>query len=420
MVEVWLPYGKAEVCLRVPTENFLGIIKPNEMKGAENPQEEIERSLKEPIGTKRLPEIVKPGDKISIVINDAGDCSLNLLIVKSILIELNEAGASNRDITVIKGYNPLYTSAAKNDVEFRNDEALKEVEVIDHNCESQENVYVGETSFGTKVHLNKRFVESKTKILAGQVRPHPYMGYSGGRDGVLCGVSSVETIQHNLSMVTHPKARSGLLEGNPVHEDVVEAAHLIGVDFTLNAVRNKDQELVKCFAGDLDEAFNKGVNLADEMYKIPVGGRADIVFASPGGFPFDLSLHESCKGIRNALEVIRKNGVLILVAECSGGYGSSDFYNLMAKYKDLKGIENSLKKRFTANGYVAYSLTGARERVEMILVSTIPDFYALEVFKLKTARTVNDALRYAFDSSKKNAKIFAISHGNITIPVVKQ
>lgn len=420
LVDVWLPYGNAEVCLRIPTGSFLGMIKPHERKGAENPQEEIERSLREPTGTKTLSEIAKPGDKISIAVDGTEDASLSLLMLKPILKELSEAGVKKSDITVIKGYDPLGIDAKKISTDFGNDEALKEVEVIDHNCESEDSVYVGETSFGTKVHLNRTFAESKIKVLAGFLEPHPYAGYSGGRDCVLPGVSNVETIQHNLSMVTNSKARPGLLEGNPVHEDMVEAARLAGVDFTLNVVRNSDWEIVQAFAGDLDGAFSNAVSFADELYKIPVDGRADVVFASAGGLPFDASLYESCKGISNALEAAKRNGVLVLVAECSGGIGNGTFHEWMAKSKELKRAEESLKERFTAGGYIAYSLMRALEKVEMILVSILPDYYAFEVFRLKTARTVNEALRYALDASKKKAKILVVSHGNVTIPVIRQ
>jgi len=419
LVDVWLPYGNTEVCLRIATESFLGMIQPNEKKAAENPQEEIERSLNEPIGTRRLLEIVKPDDKISIVVNGAEDPSFNLMILKSIVRELNDAGAKNENINVIGGYDPLRIDAKKIAVDPWHDEMLKGVDLTDHNYEAENVINVGETSFGTKVYLNRRFAESKIKVLAGLLEPHPYLGYSGGRGAVLPGVSSLETIQHNLSMVTDPRARPGSLEGNPVHEDAIEAARLVGVDFTLNVVRNRRQEIVKAFAGDLDEAFKKGVRFADEIYKVPIDVRADVLFVSPGGFSHDANLYESCKGMNSALEAVKKNGVLALVAECSGGYGNRTFYEYITKFKDSKRVENSLKKQFTAGGYIAYCLMKALERVEMILVSALPDYYALEVFKLKTAKTVNEALRYAL-ATKKNARVLAISHGNVTIPIVKQ
>lgn len=419
MVDVWLPYGNTEVCLRISAESFLGMVKPDERKGAEYPSEEIERSLKEPIGTKRLSEMVKPNDTVSIVANSAGNPSLNFLILRSVLRELNEAGVKNENVNVIRGYDPLRIGSKETSTDIWRNDIPREVELIDHNCEAEYNIQVGETSLGTKVYLNRRFVESKVRVLAGVLEPHPYSGYTGGRDSVLPGISSLETIQQNLSMVTDLKARPGSLEGNPLHQDMVEAAHLVGVDFTLNVVNNSQQEIVRAFAGDLDEAFEKAVEFADEVYKVLIEGRADVIFQSPGGYPNDANLYDSCKGLNSAMEAAKKNGILALVAECSEGYGDRAFYDWMKDLKDLKRMENSLRKRFSAGGYMAYCLTRALEKVEMVLISSLPDYYAFEVFRLKSAKTVNEALRHV-SATKKNARILAISHGNISIPVVRQ
>jgi len=262
-------------------------------------------------------------------------------------------------------------------------------------------------------------VESKIKILAGSVEPHLYEGYSGGRDCVLPAISGLETIQHNVSLALDPKAGPGLLERNPVHDDMTEASRLVGVDFTLNIVRNHRREIVKAFSGDLEGAFLEAARFADGIYKVPVDRRVDMVFASPGGFPLDVNLYEACKGIGNSLEVVRKNGVIILVAECSEGYGEPDFHDSMANLKDLKKIENSLRKRFTAGRFIAYCLSRALERVEVILVSTLPDYYAFEVFRLRTTKTVNEALRQG-SASRKSAKVLAVLNSNVTIPVFRQ
>ncbi|MFQ6095749.1 MAG: nickel-dependent lactate racemase, partial [Candidatus Bathyarchaeia archaeon] len=369
-------------------------------------------------GTERLSEIAEPGKKISIVISCGEDSGLAVLILRSILKELRKTEVENKDVRIIRGYDPL--RAYSNIDSLRSDEAFKGVELITHNPEAEDKVHIGETSSRTKVYLNRMFTESDVKILAGILEPHPYAGYSGGRDGVLPGVSSIDTIQHNLSMVIDPRARSGLIKGNPVHEDMVEATHLARVDFTLNVVRNSNQEVVKAFAGDPDEAFMRGVEFADEIYKVPVEKRADAVFVSPGGFPYDVDLYESCKGINNALEAVKKNGVTVLVAECSKGYGNADFHKWIVELKDLKRMERQLKREFTAGGYVAYSLMRVLERTEVILVSALPDYYVLEVLNLKTAKTVNEALRYVLDSTKRNAKVLTIPQGSLTIPVVSR
>jgi nickel-dependent lactate racemase len=220
-------------------------------------------------------------------------------------------------------------------------------------------------------------------------------------------------------MLLHPKAKTGVLDGNPVHEDMVETAKLAKVDFILNIVTNSKRELVQAFAGDLEKAFYEGVKLVDEMYKVPIERRADIVVVSSGGHPHDINLFQAYKGIDNALDAVKRGGVILLVAECPEGHGSDVFYEWMTKFNDLKQMENEIKKRFVLGGHKAYYLTRALQKVKIILVSVMPDYYAVNTFKLRTARALNDAMRDAFGIAGKDAKVWAMPHGNITLPVVK-
>jgi nickel-dependent lactate racemase len=420
MVDVWLPYGKTEICARIPTRNFLGTIEPKEKSGVPDPRVEVERALREPIGTKQLSEIAKPGDKVAIVVDDATRVTPTYLMVPPLLDELNKAGVKDEDITVIFGCG---THRAVNPDEMKKlvgEETLKRVRAVNHDCNAKDQVFLGKTSFGTKVYVNKVFANADVKILAGDVDLHYYAGYGGGRKSVLPAVSSAETIQHNHAMLLHPKSRTGVLEGNPVHEDMVEAAKLAKVNFILNIVTNSKLELVQAFAGDLELAFYEGVKLVDEMYKVPIDRRADIVVVSPGGNPLDINLYQAYKGVDNALEAVKRGGVIVLVAECPEGHGHDVFHEWMTRLKDLKEMEKEIKKRFRMGGHKAYYLLKALQKVKIVFVSVMPDYYAVNMFKLKTAKVVNDALRDAFDIAGKNAKVWAMPFGNLTFPVVKK
>jgi len=217
----------------------------------------------------------------------------------------------------------------------------------------------------------------------------------------------------------HPEAKTGVLEGNPVHEDMVEAAKLAKIDFIVNVVINSEGEIVKAFAGDLEQAFYEGVKLVDEMYRVQVDRKADIVVVSPGGHPADVNLFQAYKGVDNALGVVKRGGVIILVAECPEGHGNQVFYDWMVKFKDLKAVEREIKRRFVLGGHKAYYLIKALRKTQIILVSSMPDYYATNVFKLKTARAVNDALNEALSIAGKKAKVWAMPYGNFTLPEVR-
>jgi nickel-dependent lactate racemase len=200
---------------------------------------------------------------------------------------------------------------------------------------------------------------------------------------------------------------------------MVEAAKMAKVDFILNVVINTKGEVVQAFAGDMEKAFHEGVKLVDEMYRVPVDRKAEIVVVSPGGHPADVNLYQAYKGVDSAQEVVKRGGVIVLAAECPEGYGNQAFYDWMAKYKDLKAVEREIKRNFVLGGHKAYYLMKTLQKAQIILVSILPEYYASNVFRLKTARTVNEALNQAFRIVGENAKVWVMPHGNYTLPEVK-
>jgi len=420
MVDVWLPYDKTEVCARIPTRNFLGTIEPKEKPGAPDVKAEILRALNEPINSKPLSEIVKPSNRVAIVVDDVTRHVPSHLIVPPLLEKLNLLGVKDEDVTVIFGCGTHRAVKLDEARELLGEDIVNRVKTISNDCHAEDHVYVGTTKqYGTKVFVNKAFAEADVKILTGDIEMHYYAGFGGGRKSVLPGVSGAKTIQHNHAMLLHPQARTGILNGNPIHEDMVEAARLAKVDFILNVVINSKGEIAKAFAGDLEQAFYEGVKLVEEMCKVSIDRRADIVIVSPGGHPADVNLFQAYKAVDNVLDSVKRGGVIVLVAECPEGYGNEVFYEWMMKFKDLKSMEKEIKKRFVIGGHKAYYLLKALRKAQIILVSTMPDYYAVNVFRLKTARALNDALRDAFDIAGKNAKVLAIPYGHVTFPLVK-
>lgn len=420
MVDVWLPYGKTEVCARVPAQNFLGTIEPKEAAGVSDPIAEIKRALQAPIGTKRISELAKAGDKVAIVVDDHTRPAPSHLMVPPILEELELAGVRDEDITIIFGCGTHRAVTEEEAKKLLGEEIANRIRHVSHDCNAEDLVYVGKTkTYGTEVYINRIYAEADIKILTGDISLHYYAGYGGGRKSILPGIAGHKTIQQNHAMLLHPKAHTGNLEGNPVHEDMMEAAELAKADFMLNVVMNSKGEIVRAFAGDWKEAFHQGVKLVDEMYKIPVERRADIVLVSCGGHPFDINLYQAYKGVDGALEIVKRGGVIVWVAECSEGYGHQTFYEWMKKYQTLKEIERAIKRKFELGGHKAYYLLKALEKAHIILVSIMPDYYAVDVFKLRTARSVNEALDEAFRIAGKNAKVWAIPYGNITKPILK-
>jgi nickel-dependent lactate racemase len=420
MVDVWLPYGKTDVCIRVPARNLLGTIEPVDRPGASDAEAEIERALKEPIGSKRLGEIATPGSKVAIVVDDATRKAPSEKMLLSVIAELNAAGVRDENITVIFGCGTHRAVKPEEASELLGSVVLNRVKTISHNCKATDLVYVGTTkTHGNKVYVNRVFAEADLKVLLGDVCYHYYAGYGGGRKSVLPAISGEETIKHNHAMLLHAGARTGILEDNPVHKDMTEAARLAKVDFVMNIVENKKGEIVKAFAGDLEQAFMEAVKLVDEMFHVTIDRRADILVVSAGGYPADIDLYQAYKALDNALDAVKRGGVIILVAECPEGHGNQVFYDWMMRLSDLKNVEREVKRNFVMGGHKAYYLLKALQNHQIILVSSLPDYYATNVFKLKTARAVNDALAEAMKIAGSVARVWAMPQGGYTFPIFK-
>ncbi len=420
MVDVWLPYGKTDVCIRVPARNLLGTIEPAERQGALDAKAEVERALKEPIGSKRLCEIAKPESKVAIVVDDATRKAPSEAMLLPVLAELNLAGVKDENVTVIFGCGTHRAVKPDEAAALLGAEVLKRVKTISHDCRATDLVHLGTTkTHGNKVFVNRVFAEADVRVLLGDVGFHYYAGYGGGRKSVLPAVCGEETIKHNHSMLLNANARTGNLDDNPVHQDMTEAAKLAKVDFIVNVVANTKGEIVKAFAGDLEQAFLEAVKLVNEMYRITVDRRADIIVVSAGGYPADMNLYQAYKALDNALDAVKRGGVIILVAECPEGHGNQVFYDWMTRLGDLKNVEREIKRNFVLGGHKAYYLLKALQNHQIILVSSMPDYYATSIFKLKTTRAVNDAFAEALKIVGSASRVWAMPQGSCTLPVFK-
>jgi lactate racemase len=420
MVDVWLPYGRTDVCVRIPARNFLGSINPKDLPAATDALAEIERSLANPIGSEKLTKVAKPDSKIAIVVDDATRHAPTEIMLPPVLRELNSAGVKDENVTVIFGcgtHRPVTDEEAHR---LLGEEACKRVKTVSHDCRALDLVHVGNTkTHGNKIHLNRVFTEADIKLLLGDVGFHYYAGYGGGRKSVLPAVAGEESIKHNHAMLLNPNARTGILWDNPVHVDMTEAARMAKVNFIVNTISNSKGEIVKAFAGDLEQAFEEAVKAVDEMYRVQVDRRADIVVASPGGYPADMNFFQAYKALDNALAIVKRGGVIVLVAECAEGHGNQVFYDWMQRLGDLKTVEREIKRNFVLGGHKAYYLLKALQNHTVILVSSLPDYYAANIFKVKTARAVNDALTEALKTAGSAAKVWAMPYGNYMLPEVR-
>ncbi|RLF48598.1 MAG: nickel-dependent lactate racemase [Thermoplasmata archaeon] len=414
-----LPYGESTLKVNVPDDNLIDVLCPSEIEPEMKAEEYIRSALRTPMGSKPLNALAKRGQSVAIVVDDNTRPCPTWEMLPLVLDELYSAGIKDEDIRII--------FATGTHREVRYDEAKKllggdyadRFDYISNNCKGTDFTYVGTTSRGTDVKVKNAFLDADLRILLGDVEIHYFAGYGGGRKSILPGISHYSTIQQNYTTnFFHPMARPGVLDGNPMYENMTEAARLAQPHFCLNVVQNGRHEIVGAYAGDFDMVLRKGAALVDRMYKVRAREKADIVVVAADGWPHDVNLYQAYKAIHLALNVVKDKGVIILVAQCPDGHGSEPYYEWMSKYKTKEEMKRELAKEFVPGGHKAYYHVKALEKAAMFIVSDMDKKMLEKVFRMQVFDTPDDALRQAFECMGEKAKVLVIPRGTTTLCTV--
>jgi len=416
MVEIWLPYGKTEVSVKVRDEDLLGIVQLNERPGSIDPRAEIERAVGSPVGKKRLNEIVDSNDTVVIVLG-MNEPKVIVPILEFVLKELRLAEVKDSNVTVLVG-SKVGASTNREQISSLVTDNYKEVKTVLHDHLARDSVLLGETSSGIAVYVNRIFAESNVKLLVGEVSANCLTAYTGGPETLLRGAVGIQTVRQCYAKIVNSNSKVGVIEQNPVFEDMRRIAEAAKVDYAIDAALNSKGELVAAFAGGPDDVFLQGVRVINEMCKVQTAGKAEVAVVSAGGAPYDTDLYGAYRAIHTALDLVKKEGALVLVAECAGGFGNRIFYEWMTRFRDSKEMENEIKRNFEVGAEVAYFLSKALEYSRIYLVSVMPDYYANGVFRMRTPRTVNAALQLAIRAVGRDSKILVVPHGSNIVPAV--
>lgn len=317
---VHLAYGRNGLDVEVPAN--AAVIEPKYVAGLPDERSALVEALRSPIGSRPLRELVKPGDRVVIVHTDITRATPNERILPPLLEELESAGVARGDITLL---NALGTHRPQTDEELRTMLGARVVaryRCLQHDANDDANlVHVGTTRFGHDVRINRHFVEADATILTGFIEPHFFAGFSGGPKGVLPSIAGAESVlsNHGAKMIGDARAAWGVTRGNPIWEEMLEAARMVRPTFLLNVAMNRDRRITGVFAGDLEAAHEAGCRFVKDGAMVAVPEPFDIVVTSNSGYPLDLNLYQAVKGMSAAAQVVREGGDIIIAAECWDG-----------------------------------------------------------------------------------------------------
>lgn len=412
-MNIELGFGHGVQKVNIPDRNLAGLLLPNEVGKGITGEAEVRRSLMEPIQSRPLKDIVKPGEKIAIITSDITRPMPTYKVMPALLDELYEAGARKEDITLVFALGSHRAHSEEEKKKLAGERAYNEIRCIDGDC--SDCVHKGITSRGTPVDIVRVVAEADRRICLGNIEYHYFAGYSGGAKAVMPGVSTRDAIQSNHSFMVQESACAGRIEGNPVREDIEEAAAMVGVDFILNVVLDEHKEIIKAVAGDVTAAHREGCRFLDDLYSKPIKERADIVVVSQGGAPKDINLYQTQKALDNAKHAVKKGGVIVLVGSCKEGYGESVFESWINEAGSPRDLIDRIGLDFKLGGHKAAAIAMVLKDADVFLVSEMENRMAEKAF-LKPYPSAQEALCAAFEKMGNDAKVLVMPYGGSTLP----
>ena len=413
-MELEIGYGKGSQKVRIEPKNLAGVILPNKVSVGKSEEEIIREALDNPIGTLPLEEIARGKKQVAIITSDVTRPMPSYKVLPHVLERLEKAGLEKQQITIVFAVG----SHRKQTEEEKKRLVGEKVYASVHCMDSSECglIHMGETRNGTPVDIAEIVAQADCRICLGNVEYHFFAGYSGGAKAIMPGVSTREAIRMNHRRMISPMSAAGILEGNPVREDLEEAAAICGADFILNVVLDEHKNIIYAAAGDMTEAHRAGCRFLDGFYRREIEELGDIVIVSQGGAPKDLNLYQTQKALANGERAVKQGGIIILAGACPEGLGEAVFEQWMIQAESVDQILERIHRDFQIGGHKAASFAKALKRAKIYLVSQINPDIVRDIF-MKPFSSVQEAYEAALQEKGENARVIVMPYGGSTLPV---
>jgi nickel-dependent lactate racemase len=337
-MQVELAYGRDGLVVQVPDEAM--VVEPHREPGLEDEEGSLRAALENPVASESLRHCVGPEDRVVVVFSDITRPMPNDRVLPILLEALDHVPSEN-----ILLLNALGTHRPQTEGELEEmlgPEIAHGYDILQHDAWDDEAlVDLGVTEYGHRAFVSRHYTEATYKILTGFIEPHFFAGFSGGPKAVLPGVAGFESIMdnHGYGMLKHPRATWGKLEGNPVYEETREVAAMTEPDFLLNVTLNRQREITGVFAGDVWQAHARGTAFVAQSAMVPVEEPYDIVLTTNSGYPLDINLYQSVKGMSAAMQIVKPGGSIVIAAECQDGVPAwGEYGDLVQEAGSVQGI----------------------------------------------------------------------------------
>ncbi len=416
--EILFPYGKEKLRYEFDTKELSGILTSSieEYKPEFDEITLVKKVLEKPVGTKRLSELSKGKNNVVIIASDHTRPVPSKIIMPLMLDEIRK-GNPEAKITILIATGCHRGTTKEELVSKFGEEIVEKENIYIHDCDEKEKlVNIGKLPSGGDCEINSIAIDADLLVAEGFIEPHFFAGFSGGRKSVLPGIAGRNTVlaNHCSEFINNENARTGILENNPIHEDMLWAAKKAKLQFIVNVVLNSEKEIIYAVAGDVEKAHKKGTDFLSAQ----CGAKAvfsDIVISTNGGYPLDQNVYQAVKGMTAAEATVKQDGVIIMIAASSDGIGGEHFYHQLADEVDIKKTMNTFLKRSrnetVPDQWQTQIMLRVLMRARVIYISQMDDA-TVEKMHMIPAHSIAEALKLAKKVLKKDeVTITAIPDG---------
>lgn len=401
------------------------MLLPRRTENTEPVENLLEKSLMNPVGPPSLGDLASGRRSVTIAIPDKTRPPVAREILPLLIDHLVSAGVGKDGMRIFISCG-IHSAHGEDEIRpLVGDEILENFEIHQNNGHCREDfVSLGTTSRGTPVEVNRVVAEADLVVAIGGLAFHYFAGFTGGRKMIIPGAASVAMVKNNHRLTLtgagemNPNCRSGALDGNPVHEDMVEATGFLeNAVYLINVIRDGWGAAAGVISGDLVKSHAAGTQLVRDLFECGLDRPCDIAIASAGGHPFDMNLIQAHKSLEHAAASVRDGGVVVGVLACREGVGSDTFMPWF-EYADSGEVMRDLYSDYELNGHTALSFMQKRERVSIILLSELPEG-TVSKLGVTPARDISDAVAKAEAIAGPDARVCVFPRAWGLLPVVK-
>ncbi|MBI3786343.1 MAG: nickel-dependent lactate racemase [Deltaproteobacteria bacterium] len=422
-MNIRLDYGRIGLDVKFPDSIELSIVDPLPGQPLVHPDAAIERALAQPIAARPLHEIARGRRNAAVVISDKTRPVPYGKLLPPLLQTLETAGVPRQQIDIVVATGLHRPNSGEELVEMTSAELVETYRFRNHVARNaDEHVHLGKTARGTEIWLDRGFVEADLKVVTGLIEPHLMAGYSGGRKAIAPGLAGVETMRsaHGPRML-EDNVGPGIVDGNPFHADLMEIAQRSHVDFMVDVSIDRKRRITGVYAGDIEKAHAAGMSAVEQHVRVDLDAAVDVVVTSAGGYPLDQTFYQSIKGLTAALNIVRRDGTIILVAALNEGVGSEDFQALL---HDAKSNDEYMERIcaagfFRVDQWMVQHLCQVRRKAQVVVVT---DGLAPQLFQGLMGRwapSVEAALREMSQRYGRHMRVAVIPQGPYVLPTVR-